>query len=602
MSSYVVLARKWRPRRFEDLIGQEHTVQALRHALEQGRIPHAFLFTGIRGIGKTTLSRLLAMCLNCGTGVTANPCGACDSCRAIVRGEHPDVFEVDAASRTKVEQMRELLDGVAYTPSLSRYKIYILDEVHMLSASSFNALLKTLEEPPTHVKFIFATTEVRKILPTILSRCQRYDLRRLDRDGLARYLAHVLDVEQIAYDQEGLAAISHAADGSVRDALSLLDQAIAHGGGRVDYTHVSGLLGLTDRQAVVALFADLCRGRLLEMLERAAYFHRDGVEPVVLLNDLLDITHQVTRELAVGVGDAAQALSEHEGLKEVWPKLGLEHLQMLYQVLLRGREDLQMARLPRQALEMLLLRAAHLRPVPPLKQLVESLQRQAGVEPGERQASPAVKKFDAPGVGQSEVAPTVHFAPKSAALEAPQAVQAPQVKRAKKQPTVLAPEPQPPVVPPDWPAVPPLQEEPTVVSPTPPATVESWEKLIEAARIKFPLLAQKMESHLSLLSYTGGSGPHDPPCMEVMIAHAFAGEPSKVHKNLMDLLVSLKLPNGVVHIRKSSDGTRPDTEAEKQKKAQDAYQNALTREVADDPLIQEIERRFEAKIIHVEPV
>ncbi|MEG3638995.1 DNA polymerase III subunit gamma/tau [Magnetococcus sp. PR-3] len=576
MSSYVVLARKWRPRRFEDLIGQEHAVQALRHALEQGRIPHAFLFTGIRGIGKTTLSRLVSMCLNCTSGVTAEPCGSCDSCLAIVRGEHPDVFEVDAASRTKVDQMRELLDGVAYAPTLSRYKIYILDEVHMLSTSSFNALLKTLEEPPEHVKFIFATTEVRKILPTILSRCQRYDLRRLDREALSRYLAHVLDAEEITHDQQGLSAISHAADGSVRDALSLLDQAIAHGGGSIEHAHVSSLLGLTDRQAVVGLFTDLCGGRSLEMLERAALFHRDGVEPLVLVDDLLAVTHMATREMTVGPEDVAQALSELEGLSSIWPKLSREHLQMIYQVLLRGREDLHIAREPRQALEMLLLRAAHLRAVPPLKQLVESLQRQAGPEVAAQEESPPVKKPKAQGEGQKKITPVVQEAP----------------------PVIHSAEPEP-----DLPPAPPMTEEPAgQVSEPLPSQLNSWELLIEAARIKMPLLAQKMESHLSILSYEGGLGADDPPRMEVMIAHAFAGEPSRVHKSLMDLLGSLNFSNGVVKFSKSADGDRPDTEAEKQKKAKDAYQNALENEVAQDPLIQEVERVFDAKIIHVEPV
>ena len=374
MSAYVVLARRWRPRTFAALVGQGHVTQALTHALATNRVSHAFLFSGIRGVGKTTLARLLAMCLNCEKGVSADPCGQCGSCGEIIAGNHPDVFEIDAASRTKVEQMREVLDMVGYSPAVSRHKIFILDEIHMLSTQSFNALLKTLEEPPAHVKFIFATTEPRKIPATILSRCQRYDLKRVSSEVLTAHLTAILEDENTPFDAPGLAAVVRAAEGSVRDALSLLDQVISHGAGAVRFAAVKNLLGLTDQESVLKLLGCILRGQGPESLQGAADFYVNGVEPESLVKELLEAVHQATRSKLLG-SVAVGSTNQHapDGLDATFADISIEHLQMVYQVLLRGSQDLRIAENSLQALEMLMLRVAYLKPVPNLEKFLASV-------------------------------------------------------------------------------------------------------------------------------------------------------------------------------------------------------------------------------------
>src|SRR5438067_8412851 len=258
--SYQVLARKWRPRDFGSLVGQEHVVRALRHALEQKRLHHAYLFAGTRGVGKTTLARILAKCLNCETGVTPQPCGKCTACLEIDAGRFVDLLEVDAATNTRVDEMRQLLETAQYVPSRGRYKVYVIDEVHMLSASAFNAMLKTLEEPPEHLKFILATTDPQKIPVTVLSRCLQFNLKQMPPGAIAAHLARILREEQVSAEPEALALIARAATGSMRDALSLLDQAIAHGAGRVSGTEVADMLGAIDRGHLLGLIDAITRG------------------------------------------------------------------------------------------------------------------------------------------------------------------------------------------------------------------------------------------------------------------------------------------------------------------------------------------------------
>ena len=276
--SYQVLARKWRPQDFQHMVGQAHVLRALINALEENRLHHAYLFTGTRGVGKTTLARIFAKCLNCETGVTATPCGECRSCREIAEGRHVDLLEVDAASRTKVEDTRELLDNVQYAPTRGRFKIYLIDEVHMLSGHSFNALLKTLEEPPAHVKFLFATTDPQKLPVTVLSRCLQFSLKRMPLEMISNHLAYVLQQENIPYTDTALRLLARAADGSMRDALSLTDQAIVVGGGQVEDTNVQEMLGLLPHDYLVGLLqavADNDGQRLLSIIEQMAQLTTD---------------------------------------------------------------------------------------------------------------------------------------------------------------------------------------------------------------------------------------------------------------------------------------------------------------------------------------
>lgn len=360
--SYQVLARKWRPKYFAKLVGQEHVSQALINGLDQDRVHHAFLFTGTRGVGKTTIARILAKCLNCETGVTSKPCGECSSCVDIDEGRFFDMMEIDAASRTGVEDMRELTESVQYTPSRGRYKVYIIDEVHMLSPQSFNALLKTLEEPPPHVKFVLATTDPQKIPVTILSRCLRFNLRRLLPDQIGGYLKLIVESENIETEPEALVSISQAADGSMRDGLSLLDQAIAFGGGRLMMSDVKSMLGLVDHEHVTAMVRALARDEseaLLAIVEELVAQSRD-LETVLL--SLAEVLHRVTLVQCVpGYRDPDR--SDWAAIAELAQLVSAEDAQLFYQIAVKGRDELGLAPDPRTGLEMTLLRMLAFRPV-----------------------------------------------------------------------------------------------------------------------------------------------------------------------------------------------------------------------------------------------
>jgi DNA polymerase-3 subunit gamma/tau len=339
--SYQVLARKWRPRDFGSLVGQEHVVRALRHGLEQQRLHHAYLFTGTRGVGKTTLARILAKCLNCETGVTAQPCGKCAACVEIDAGRFVDLLEVDAATNTRVEEMRQLLETAQYTPTRGRFKVYVIDEVHQLSGHAFNSMLKTLEEPPEHVKFILATTDPQKIPVTVLSRCLQFNLKQMPPAAIAGHLAKVLAAEKIEYEPEALPAIARAAAGSMRDALSLLDQAIAHGGGRVAGTGVSEMLGTIDQTYLVRLVECVAGGDAAgaagladDMQARSLSF--DGA-----LADLAGLLLRVA--LAQSAPEALDDAAERARIEALAVRLDPESVQLYYQIALQGREDLALA-------------------------------------------------------------------------------------------------------------------------------------------------------------------------------------------------------------------------------------------------------------------
>jgi DNA polymerase-3 subunit gamma/tau len=382
-SPYRVLARKYRPADFAGLIGQEALVRTLSNAIQSGRLAHAFVLTGVRGVGKTTTARIIARALNCigvdgKGGPTTEPCGVCEHCRAIAEDRHVDVLEMDAASRTGVNDIRELIEGVRYRPTSARFKIYIIDEVHMLSTAAFNALLKTLEEPPEHVKFIFATTEIRKIPVTVLSRCQRFDLRRVDMDVLHAHFAAIAEKEGASIEPAALALICRAADGSVRDGLSLLDQAIAHGAGLVSEEQMRDMLGLADRARVFDLFDAVMTGDLASALDQMAEQYAVGADPVVILQDMLELTHWLTRlKLAPDMADAA-GVSETERVKggAMAKGLSMATLTRAWQMLLKGIGEARGAPSPLQAAEMVLVRLAYAAELPSPAEALEALRHQ----------------------------------------------------------------------------------------------------------------------------------------------------------------------------------------------------------------------------------
>ena len=363
---YRVLARKYRPQTFKDLIGQETLVKTLANALQYGRLAHAFVLTGVRGIGKTTTARIIAKGLNCvgadgNGGPTINPCGTCSNCLSITEDRHVDILEMDAASRTGVDDIREIIDGVRYKPVGARYKIYIIDEVHMLSKNAFNALLKTLEEPPENVKFIFATTEIRKVPITVLSRCQRFDLRRIGIEDLINLFSTICEKENIQADSEALRLIARAADGSARDGLSLLDQAMALTEDQISPELVQKMLGLGDKKELFDLFEEVMQGNVPEALSRVVNLNALGADPLQIAQDLLEITHLVTKFKVASkvVGEMVTDLEIERG-NYLASKLPMVQLGRCWQMLLKGISEIQQATSQLAALEMVLIRLAYL--------------------------------------------------------------------------------------------------------------------------------------------------------------------------------------------------------------------------------------------------
>ena len=431
--SYQVLARKWRPRSFREMVGQTHVLKALINALDNQRLHHAYLFTGTRGVGKTTIARILAKCLNCETGISSTPCGVCSVCKEIDEGRFIDLIEVDAASRTKVEDTRELLENVQYAPSRGRYKVYLIDEVHMLSTHSFNALLKTLEEPPPHVKFLLATTDPQKLPVTILSRCLQFSLKNMPPERVVEHLTHVLGVESIPFEEDALWLLGRAADGSMRDAMSLTDQAIAFGDGKVLAADVRAMLGTLDHGQVYGVLNALLDGDARALLEAVRHLAEQGPDWSGVLAEILNVLHRVAIAQALpeavdnGQGDRDRVLA-------LAAALPAEDVQFYYQMGLIGRRDLPLAPDPRNGFEMVLLRMLAFRPA------------DADGAPGRPLKTTGISKATAdsttnPVAGVAQTAPVAVTpsapAPEVKAAEAPQLVVASAPVSAPVQPVAV---------------------------------------------------------------------------------------------------------------------------------------------------------------------
>lgn len=371
--SYLVLARKYRPQNFDELVGQEVLVTTMSNAIKNNRLHHAYILTGIRGVGKTTTARIIAKTINCENAVNAKACGECENCRLISNSKHQDVIEIDAASRTGVDDIREIIDSIAYAPVSARHKIYIIDEVHMLSNSAFNALLKTLEEPPAHVKFIFATTEIRKVPVTILSRCQRFDLRRLDEKEIATHLRNILEKENLSAQDLALNIIAKASEGSVRDSLSLLDQALANNNHQQNLSSelIEKMLGLNDRTKVLDLFESLLSGNFKQSIHLFDQFHSYSSDVSQLLLEILNITHKITStKLIDGYKIDDYSKFQQEKIREIAQKISLSSLVRIWKMLTKGTNEINFASSQKMAFEMLMVRICHLAALPDLEQVL----------------------------------------------------------------------------------------------------------------------------------------------------------------------------------------------------------------------------------------
>ncbi|MEL0302302.1 MAG: DNA polymerase III subunit gamma/tau [Rhodobiaceae bacterium] len=502
LTGYRVLARKYRPERFSELIGQEALVRTLENALSLGRLAHAFVLTGVRGVGKTSTARLLARGLNCigpdgEGGATLEPCGACEPCQAIAAGRHVDVLEIDAASHTGVDDAREIIEGVGYRPVSGRFKIYIIDEVHMMSKSAFNALLKTLEEPPDNVKFIFATTEIRKVPVTILSRCQRFDLRRVPTDMLAAHLVTICERESITADAEAITAIARAAEGSVRDALSLLDQAAAMTADRMTIDNIAEMLGRPGRADSIAILDRAMRGDTAGALAALAATMAGGAEPEMIIADLMDLVHRASQKAAGGTLDTLLE-SERDAI-DALAQLGIARLGRAWQMLLKGHGEVTSAPQPPAAAEMLVIRLAHLANMPTPGDIV---QRLAGTEP----ASPAPNPPPHPVESPAEAAPAPTMSAPQPDMMTPAAADAPPpatMQAASGEATALQPSPLPTPAPIPTPAPAPMPvAEPDDATPPQPQSLLDISELAESH--DDPLLAAHIRSHVRLVRLQPG--------------------------------------------------------------------------------------------------
>ena len=386
--TYKVLARKYRPKTLEELVGQDVLVQTITNAIKTNRLAHAYIFTGIRGVGKTSTARIFAKSLNCigadgkADGPQIKPCGVCEHCRAIAEDRDIDVIEMDAASRTSVDDIREIIDGVQYKPSSARYKVYIIDEVHMLSKSAFNALLKTLEEPPEYTKFIFATTEIRKVPATVLSRCQRFDLPRVDMDVLCKHFKHICELEGVKIDDESIQIIAKTADGSVRDGMSFLDQVISNCVGDITAEKVSKILGLASKAVIFELYEYIMSGEIQKSIDLIEAQYKLGVDPILVLTDLLEMTHFITRVKITPESSVMLPLipEEQNKIREFSSKMSIAALARIWQMLLKGFDEVKKVPNVLSAIEMLLVRLSYIGMMPSPVDIINKIESQTSTE------------------------------------------------------------------------------------------------------------------------------------------------------------------------------------------------------------------------------
>jgi len=555
--SYQVLARKWRPKRFAELVGQEHVVRALSNALDSDRMHHAFLFTGTRGVGKTTIARIFAKSLNCERGQSSTPCGECGACRDIDAGRFIDLLEIDAASNTGIDDVREVIENAQYTPARGRFKVYLIDEVHMLSKPAFNALLKTLEEPPPHVKFLLATTDPQKLPVTVLSRCLKFNLKRLLPEQISGQMKHILEAENIRFEATALAELARAADGSLRDGLSLLDQAIAYGAGSVRAADVRAMLGTIERGRLFALLGAIDTGdgeALLAEIERLAEFSPDFA---AVLEEIAGVLHRVQLKQLVR-GYISSEEGDDAGIAALAASLVPEAAQLYYQIAIAGRRDLPLAPTPRAGFEMTMLRMLAFRPV----------------AAGDAKAhNPAATAQQAPAPGGS-----TRVARESSSPPVPSS--------ATRAATTPALSPQPPA----------LRSEPVVnaatdtagISTTPaPVDLADWPALIEAAGLKGPV--GQLAQHSSLVAIDGGVVR-----LALKPAHEHFSAPPLIA--MMEQKLSAVIGHSVkVKFEKAS--TPQEAPAEAAQRERSARQLAAEESLASDPGVQSLLREFGGRLL-----
>lgn len=583
--THQVTARKWRPKTFQAMVGQQHVLQPLINALTQLRLHHAYLFTGTRGVGKTTLTRILAKCLNCEKGISPEPCGECDACLSIDKGCFVDVIEVDAASRTKVEDTRELLDNVQYLPTQGRFKIYIIDEVHMLSASSFNALLKTLEEPPEHVKFLLATTDPQKLPVTVLSRCLQFHLKHLDATLIAQQLAHILNSENIPADQEALNLLAEAGQGSMRDALSLLDQAIAHGSNSVQSESVRAMLGTLDPKTVTQMLSALADNNGSALMDAVHEIAVDTGNFEQALQSLIQALHDIA--LLQTIPEAKQvSLPRYERVKPFVDLFSPDQIQLFYQIALHGRRDLPWAPSPRAGFEMTCLRLLAFYP--------DNVRRAETTRPAES------TQHRPKNVRNAEPARQVESKP-AAVTPPPQNTRAlddvpledefyadhhPKMERVivHKQ-TEQQPEPAPVAAP---------AAKPTQAAPTPldPDALPTWDVLLP--RLKLTGMAQALASHCIIESFNGHQlilhlAPKHAPLYTKAVSERIAQALCETLGSPVSL--DIKLVEAVT-----------DTPAQRRQEADDQTFAQAKSQLESDPVVQQLVETFDAKLDDIHPL